>query len=108
MTGKAVMTKRTNNNHKLEKAILPPSTQQGIAVVSEEIASLDKQAFKLTNNQVRKAVIEALTLLESKAITCSEIFNVMSILAFQRGDGQLSDLMQTISHKIWEVENPQK
>lgn len=102
------MTKKTNNNDQPEKARVPPSAQQDIDVVSEDLASLDEQAFTLTNNQVKEAVIEALTSLESKAIKWSEIINVMSTLAFQRGDRQLADLMEEISQEIWEVENTQK
>lgn len=93
------------NNGRAVTAVIPPSAYQGIDAVSEDIASLDEEAVTLTSNQVKHAVIEALTSLESKAITWSEILDVMSKIAFQRGKYQLGDFMAMSSDQIWEVEN---
>lgn len=99
------MIKFTQNNSKVGTSATLASTSQGIEAVSEDIASLDAQTIQLTRNQVKEAVIEALTSLESKAIQWSEILDVMSNLAIQRGKYQLGDFIAMSSEQIWEVEN---
>lgn len=98
------MIEVTNNNGRVRPALVAPSTQQSIDVVSEKIALLDKQRVKLTNNQVKEAVIAAVASLEDKAIEWSEILDVMSTVAFHRGKHQLGDLMVALSQQVWEAE----
>jgi hypothetical protein len=79
-------------------------TSQSVEGVSEEISALGRQQIKLTRSQVSEAVIEAMTLLESKAIALNEVLDVMSNLAFQQGNNHLGQLLSQSSQVAWEVD----
>ena len=96
-----------SDNSRLRGTLVPLSVNQVREAVAEAMISLEGKAIKASNEQAREAVVEVIASLESKAIKWSEILDVMSNLAFQRGQYQLWDVMATSSHQVWETENYQ-
>jgi hypothetical protein len=98
-------TKESDHGIRREGALVPLSVNQVGEAIAEAMTLSEGKPIQTSSERARETVVEAIASLEGKSIKWSEILDVMSNLAFQRGQYQLWDVMATSSHRVWETEN---